>query len=248
MYDLTFTHNWFSLLPNAHVALNAMPLHGTGNHLWSIAVEEQFYLVAPLIVTLLPFGRSVYLWIVIAATAIFTGGFYGSIALGALCAVIAQYSTSWQLSVPGRIALLAALAAASCAMALRGAVYAYEAPFFAASVVLLCALPMRRTAMTRWLGGISYPLYLNAWIGVFVFHAIAKRFGMPDEWYYEALLVSCTVFVAAMLYHLVDRVVMANRSRYYSRSLGWVLGGVAYALLLIGTVYGRHEIALRATP
>src|SRR5262249_28730053 len=45
IYDLTFTHNWFSLLPNAQVALSQMPLQGTGNHFWSIAVEEQFYLL-----------------------------------------------------------------------------------------------------------------------------------------------------------------------------------------------------------
>lgn len=245
VYDVTFTHNWFSLLPNAQVALNQMPLHGTGNHFWSIAVEEQFYLVAPLVITLLPFGRSVYLWVAIAATAIFTGGFYGSIALGVLCAVVAQHSRSWQWSLRGRITLVVVLVAVACAMAFDRAAYVYEAPFFSASLVLLLAFPMRRTAVSQWFGGISYPLYLNAWIGVFVLHALAKRFEMPDDWYSEALLVLCAVVVAAVFYHLIDRIVMANRNRYYSKALGWMLGGTAYALLLIGTLYGRHEVAMR---
>lgn len=68
---------------------------------------------------------------------------------------------------------------------------------------------------------------------------------MPDDWYSEALLVLCAVVVAAVFYHLIDRIVLVNRNRYYSKELGWTLGGIAYALLLIGTLYGRHEVAMR---
>lgn len=246
LYDLTFTHNWFSLLPNALAALNQMPLHGTGNHFWSIAVEEQFYLAAPLVITLLPLGRSVYIWITIAAAAILTGGFYGSIALGVLCAVVAQNSGSWHLSPLGRIALVAVLISASCSMAFDGHAYVYAAPFFSAALVLLCAIPMRRTAASHWLGGISYPLYLNAWVGVFALHALVKRLGIPEAgWLYEVSVASSAVLGAVAFYHLIDRVVISNRNGYYRRSLGWVLGGFSYALLLIGIIYGRHEISAR---
>lgn len=246
VYDLTFTHNWFSLLPNAVIALNQMPLHGTGNHFWSIAVEEQFYLAAPLVITLLPLGRSVYLWVAIAAATILSGGFYGAIALGVLCAVISQRSPDWHLSTLGRTALAAVLIAACCSMALADAGYTYEAPFFSTAVVLLCAFPMRRTAVTQWFGGISYPLYLNAWIGIFALHGVMKHFGIPEVgWSYEVCFALAAVLGAALFYHSIDRIVMTNRSRYYRKTLGWMLGGIAYALLLIGVTYGRHEIAAR---
>ena len=40
-FDLTFTHNYFIDIVPSVVA--TMPLKGTGNHFWSISVEEQFY-------------------------------------------------------------------------------------------------------------------------------------------------------------------------------------------------------------
>lgn len=36
VYDATFTHNLYSLKPDAATALPLMPLQGTGNHFWSI--------------------------------------------------------------------------------------------------------------------------------------------------------------------------------------------------------------------
>jgi peptidoglycan/LPS O-acetylase OafA/YrhL len=245
IYDLTFTHNWFTLLPNAHLALSQMPLRGTGNHFWSIAVEEQFYLCAPLLMTLLPFGRSTYLWLAVATAAIATGSWYGSVALGVLCAVIAQSAPSWHLSKAGRAGLALIIGASSFAMAIRGTAYVYEAPFFATALVLLCAVPMRRTRATQWFGGISYPLYLDAWVGIFAFHAIAKRFALPQGWCYETLLALSAVAAAAAFYHLVDRTVMANRSRFYSKRLGWTLAAIAYTLGAIGILYGRYEIVQR---
>ncbi len=245
IYDLTFTHNWFTLLPNAHVALSQMPLNGTGNHFWSIAVEEQFYLCAPLLMTLLPFGRSSYLWMAVAVAAIATGSFYGSVALGVLCAVVAQSSPGWHLGKAGMAALVIVFAASSLAMAFRVAHYVYAAPFFSAALVLLCARPMRRSPTTQWFGGVSYPLYLNAWVGVFAFHALAKRFAIAEGWCYETLLALTAVAVGAVFYHLIDRTVMANRSRFYSKRLGWTLGAIAYTLGVIGILYGRYEIAQR---
>lgn len=245
IYDLTFTHNWFTLLPDAHLALSQMPLNATGNHFWSIAVEEQFYLCAPLAMTFLPFGRSVYLWLAIAVVAIGTGSFYGSVALGVFCAVLARSSPGWHLSNAGRAGLLIVFAASSLAMAICGAAYYYEAPFFSAALVLLCALPMRRTPATQWFGGVSYPLYLNAWIGIFIFHSVAKRFEISGGWCYEIMLWLTALIVAAIFYYLIDRTVMANRSRCYSTRLGWTLGAVAYTLAVIGILYGGYEIAQR---
>jgi peptidoglycan/LPS O-acetylase OafA/YrhL len=47
-YKTTFVYNWFGP-PQLAEFKNRMPLDGTGNHFWSICVEEQFYLIAPFV-------------------------------------------------------------------------------------------------------------------------------------------------------------------------------------------------------
>ena len=68
-----------------------MPLDGTGGHFWSVNAEEQFYLLAPLILVLLParYGRRVITWVCIALAA-WMGKCYASIAFGVLAAVLAN--------------------------------------------------------------------------------------------------------------------------------------------------------------
>ena len=236
IYDVTFTHNWFTLWPNAKLALSEMPLQGTGNHFWSIAVEEQFYLVAPLFVTLLPFGRQILPWTIVAATAYLAQSQYTSVSLGVLCAVLANHHRGWFLTVRARIAL--AVAATVCATLLfRPSLYNFAAPIFSVSVVLLCAVPSPRNPVTQWFGGVSFSFYLNAWIGTFVLHALMKHFAIPEGWYSKSLEFLSALSAAAMCYHLIDRTVMRTRNKFYSPHLGWMLGGVAYTLLAAGVAY-----------
>jgi peptidoglycan/LPS O-acetylase OafA/YrhL len=250
VYDLTFTHNWFTLWPDARVALSQMPLQGTGSHLWSLAVEEQFYLLAPLIMTLLPFGRRMLPWICVAAAAYLSRSEYASVGLGVLSAVAAQKYPKWHRGVPGNIALLLALAAASVALAYCdthvdpragfSASYLLAAPMFSICVVLLCAKPLRRNSITRWLGGVSFPFYLNAWIGIYAVHAIEKHFSIQPSWYSSPLLFLSALAAGATTYHLIDIPVMAHRERYYRAWLGWTLGAVGYALIITGVVFWIH--------
>ena len=100
--------------------------------------------------------------------------------------------------------------------------------------------------MTRWLGGVSYPLYLNAWIGVFAFDALAKRLPIFHGWRYLLGLVVCTVIAAAVSYQLIDRQVMAHRSRYFSERRGWLLCASAYLMVVLGLLYGLEKAAERA--
>jgi peptidoglycan/LPS O-acetylase OafA/YrhL len=236
VYDVTFTHNWFTLWPNAQLALSEMPLHGTGNHFWSIAVEEQFYLVAPLFLTILPFGRRILPWMIIAATAFLAQSQYTSVSLGVLCAVLANHYRDWFLTVRARIALVAA--ATVCALLLMfSSVYNFAAPIFSISVVLLCAVPSGRNGVTQWFGGVSFPFYLNAWVGIFALHALVKHFAIPEGWYSMPLEFLSGLSAAAISYHLIDRTVMRSRNKYYAPHLGWMLGGVAYTLLTLGVAY-----------
>jgi peptidoglycan/LPS O-acetylase OafA/YrhL len=69
-YKLTFVYNLFGTNQLA-ANVDSMPLRGTGNHFWSVNAEEQFYLLAPLLLVLLPprLGRSPLLWSVLAVMA-----------------------------------------------------------------------------------------------------------------------------------------------------------------------------------
>lgn len=234
-YDVTFTHNWFTLPPDPLLASQQMPLHGTGNHFWSLAVEEQFYLFAPLIITVMPFGRKILPWLGIAALAYFSRSEYSAICLGVLSAVIARNYGNWYFSNIGRVALMLTLIVAAMAM-ISPSAYMYAAPVLAISVVLLCASPLRRNSVTKWLGGISYPFYLNAWIGIFAMHAVEKHFALRPSWYTLPAEFLAGLAVAALSYAIIDSRVMARRNRYYKPSVGWTLGAAGYLLIVSGIV------------
>jgi peptidoglycan/LPS O-acetylase OafA/YrhL len=135
-YDVTFTHNWFTLRPDAALALSEMPLKGTGNGFWGISVEEQFYLIAPLIIVAVKFGRSPILWVLISAILwFFQLTDFASISLGVLAAATQRlhgnlHLRRWFIVVLTGISLMSLLA-------LINVSYALGAPFFAISIVLL---------------------------------------------------------------------------------------------------------------
>ena len=240
VYDVTFTHNWFSLWGNADAALRQMPLKGTGNHFWSLAVEEQFYLVCPLLMVLLPFGKRILPWLILALAAYWSNLWYGSVTLGVLAAVIAHQYPGWQLRTEARVGLVLLLGTASSVMVTMPGAYGLEAPLFAISLVLLCSIPTTRTRLVRWLGGISFPLYLNAWIGIFAIHAIEKKLHLPD---WRLLELFAALVAGTACYLLIDAQVMARRSRYYRPVIGIACGAAGYALVLAGVLFffGRHS-------
>jgi peptidoglycan/LPS O-acetylase OafA/YrhL len=236
-YDVTFTHNWFTLRPDATLALSEMPLKGTGNGFWSISVEEQFYLVAPLMIVAVKFGRSPLLWVLIAALLwFFQLTDFASISLGVLAATTQRrhgnlHLRTWPIVVLIGICLMSFLALANIS-------YALGAPFFAISVVLLCARPGYRDSIGMFAGAISYPMYLNHWMGAFLVNGIAKRVDWLPQTATGLLSYALGVAAGILAYLMVDRIVLAKRDKFYSPQLGKMLATVAYALVLVGIVGG----------
>lgn len=219
-FDGTFTHNWF-----VHPT-QPMPLGGTGNHFWSIAVEEQFYLAAPILIVVLPFGRSAAFWSAVALVAVLSSSWFGSISLGVLAAVVRPRVNPWLL-------VAGALAAAAGMVAID---YTSFAPPFALAIVLLTSKQGLRSPVGEFFGGVSYPLYLYHWIGMFAANAAGKHFGFVSGRGEIAYLVAVAVGTAAYL--LVDRNVMRWRSYSYRPATGKVLMGIAYSLFAVGLTYG----------
>jgi peptidoglycan/LPS O-acetylase OafA/YrhL len=236
-YDVTFTHNWFSLRPSPIVALPEMPLKGTGHGFWSISVEEQFYLVAPLIIVAVKFGRSSMLWVLITTILwCFQLTDFASISLGVLAASL--HSSYKNAHLRGWFVVTLVFVLLLSALVLSRVSYAMGAPFFATSTVLLCARPGHRSPIGIFAGAISYPMYLNHWMGAFLINGIAKRFDWLTQPLTGILSYALSLAVGAAAYLIIDRTVMAYRDLFYSATTGKVLAAVAYGLVLLGLIGG----------
>ncbi len=234
-YDLTFTHNWF--IDKIPAVVAQMPMNGTGAGFWSICVEEQFYLAAPIVLVLFPWGRQPLLWVAIAALACVSGGWYGSISLGVLAAVLNLRHGNWHLRTLPQAAFVAIIAIFAAVVVIDPGLYTIIVPFCAISIVMLCAVDGARSPVGQFAGGIAFPLYLYHWVGIFVINAIARYAGVtfPSS---GLAAYAVAVGAAAVAYVAIDRVVMDRRAPYFTRARGRALGVIAYSLLAVGIIGG----------
>jgi peptidoglycan/LPS O-acetylase OafA/YrhL len=237
-YKLTFVYNVFGPPQLANAA--AMPLHGTGNHFWSICAEEQFYLLAPLLLVVAGarFGRSTLLWVALAALAL-SFDIYGPISLGVLAALLHRRFGDWHLRRPAVVVLAAAALAAVVGLAFPDRVpYRFPAATLAISVVLLLAREGTKSRVGGFLGGVSYPLYLNHWLGIFLAHALMARFGMRDSATAKVAAVVLNLALCSLLYVLVDRQIQRRRAGWFTPRLGWRLAIAGFISVGIGLAGG----------
>jgi peptidoglycan/LPS O-acetylase OafA/YrhL len=166
-YDATFTHYTWTVFPRA---FGEMPLKGTGNHFWSISVEEQFYLFAPLLMLLWKWGKRLWTWLIVAAVLLLQASVFAPIALGVVAAIINrdhgtnQTGAAWNATYRGP--LIAAVVAALLLVAAAYFPLQQVRALLALAVVLAAAVPGERGALGMFIGAISYPLYLNHWMSV----------------------------------------------------------------------------------
>src|SRR5262249_5108217 len=158
-YMVTVVYNTFGVGQLAEFA-DRMPLHGTGNHVWSICVEQQFYLIAPLVLVLLPRGRVAVLLLVWLLNFLCPHNFAG-VSLGVLLAPSQKRYGDWFLRWPARAVLLAVLGLTIYLKKANLGTCEALAPIGSVCTVALLAWRGRQGGLGQLLGGISFPFYLN---------------------------------------------------------------------------------------
>jgi peptidoglycan/LPS O-acetylase OafA/YrhL len=238
LYDVTFTHNIFisPYLGSTHAI--DLPLGGAANHVWSISVEEQFYLLSPIILAATCGAIRSAFWGLITIVAIFSESQFGSIALGVLAAIHFQAIEPMYRRRGSRLCLAAA-ALILFPLAMSESVrLPLVAPFLSVAIILLAAVPGKRTALTSFLGGISYPVYLNHGIVARLIDHAAVATGFELSPAESLIKIVAGIAAGALAYLAIDRPVMSRRGAFYSPKRGKALAASAYLLFGVGLCVG----------
>lgn len=241
IYKLTFVYNLFGTRQLAEFK-QAMPQGGVLNHFWSVNAEEQFYLIAPILLVLGTryFGRSLILWLPIAALSWYFD-VYAAIVFGVVAAIVAAKRTDFHLSSTSRVLLSAIVIAGSYGLAVDFQ-YEHLAPILGLCIVLLLAIPSAQHKFGSIFGGMSYPLYLNHWIGVYAFNFLLPS--MRDDPIRQFLSAILNVAFAMILYWFVDRQLLAHRAVWYTPRKAYILTFMAYGIFAFGFVYGMFQFVM----
>jgi peptidoglycan/LPS O-acetylase OafA/YrhL len=228
---VTFTYNFYGP-PQLHLR-EAMPLQGTGHHFWSICVEEQFYLLAPLVIIGL---RKHATWGILAlggAASLKYPGFFGSITLGVLLALSERSWSAWHRRpwavVVGGIALGALL----LGYFVRPENYEVLSPFASVLIVSLLSRTGGVLPLGQVLGGISYPFYLNHWIGLFTINRMRQGAGLSHG-ASAAIALTISLVIATAHYWVIDRGIHRRRGGWFTDRRGLLCAACGFALVGIG--------------
>jgi len=239
-YYSTFSYNFFG--PPQLVAFkDAMPLQATGNHFWSICAEEQFYLFAPFLITIpARIGRTIWFWCLVCAAALASPywGYFGSISFGVLASVVRLRLGDWHTTKPAIVVLAIAATVSFLGIYMDIFPYRFGVQVSAVSIILLLAQAGEHSRFASFLGGVSFPMYLNHWIGTFVANALFAKIGLRETIYSQITSVAFALLMAAILFLCIDRPVKAHRDEYFTGVRGKVVAISGFALLTIGLIGG----------
>jgi peptidoglycan/LPS O-acetylase OafA/YrhL len=252
-----YSSNWFFLSQTGYFA--TPPETSPLLHTWSLAVEEQFYLVFPaLLVALLRFPRRA-VWVLAAIGALSLAyaqveisrgfpdwAFFGSISrfwellAGAVLAMVpAVIERTARFALPMRAAGLAMIVASVF-------LYGPATPFpgvaallpVGGALLVIAAAPEARDPLWRlltsgpmvYLGKISYALYLWHWP---VFGA-ARTVLLSYSDVYIVVGIALSVALASLSYHLLEQPVRARRSLPRGRHMAVLLGSASTVAVAVG--------------
>src|SRR5262249_40239515 len=116
--------------------------------------------------------------------------------------------------------------------------YRIAGPLLSICIVLLLARAGAHSRAASFVGGMSYPMYLNHWVGVFVANFVFKRIGLRGTFLCDVSSVVLSLAIAAGLYLAVDRSVKVRRDRYFSERRGKALACIGFTLVTIGLLVG----------
>ncbi len=190
--------------------------------------------MAPLVITALAFGRSVVFWVLLAIAA-YIFNVYAPIAFGVCAAVVMERFGPWHERYRLHLGVVAA-ALFACVVAFGH--YHRFSPPMALCIVLALAVKGPKKPVGAFFGGVSYPFYLNHWIGVFAANAAFGMIGLKGSVISRVAAVLMSLVVSAILYLVIDRNVMRRRSEYFTKRRGSVLALIGYLLVIIGLAVG----------
>jgi peptidoglycan/LPS O-acetylase OafA/YrhL len=235
---LTYTYNYTS--PAAY-GFNSI-IHPA----WSLAVEEQFYLLWPLALTLLSIRRArgallvlfgiVVAWRFAASVVLRLPQTYldwafetnaGTLALGCWLALHTMRGGSlrWtRFARPRWLTITVGVAVCAVALGLQefAGAAVWAVPLTAIVMFLLVSLALESTPRSilthpalRWIGAISYPLYLWHLWGL----AIGERLPLP-HWLQLVAAAAVSVILASASYYLLERPILRWRDSRNRQSAG----------------------------